>query len=383
MEIETTRATPAWVDALPEVLRSRGPLELDVWQWLAVPLWLVAALGIGFVLGRGLRLLMLLITRRTTNTFDDLVVERLGTPLSFGIGLAAAYGLLPVWAPPPAVHRGLTEALKVLVVVAVFWTVLRLVDVVAQRITAATWAQRAESRSLVPLASRITKVTVVALGAVTLFAQLGYPVASILAGLGIGGIAVALAAQKTVENLFGAFALGLDQPMRVGDFVRIDDFVGTVEAVGLRSTRVRTLDRTLITMPNSRVADMKIESFAARDRLRLFTTLRLSWGTTAAQVRAVIAGIEGRLKAQPKLWPDVFTVRFVQVGEASLDLEVMAWFSLTDWNEFTLLRQELLLQFLEEIEKAGTSLALPTRTVRLEARREQAEQAEQVTSPRA
>lgn len=362
MEIETTRP-PTWVDALPDALKARGPFELDVWQWVALPLWILASLGAGLLIGRALHFGVKAVTSRTPTKHDDLIADRLALPLGFGFGLAVAYGLLPLLAPPPRLSAWIAEALKVLVVVVVFWVVLRVVDVAARRVAASTWAQNPASRSLVPLGSRILKVTIVALGAVTLFAQLGYPVASILAGLGIGGIAVALAAQKTVENLFGAFALGLDQPLRVGDFVKIEDFVGTVEAVGLRSTRVRTLDRTLITMPNGRVADLRIESFSERDRLRLFTTMRLSIGTTPEQLRAVIAGVEKCLRAQPKLWTESFTVRFVQLNEASLDVEVMAWFLTTDWNEFTLIRQELLLQFLEQIAAAGTSLAVPYRRI--------------------
>ena len=189
--------------------------------------------------------------------------------------------------------------------------------------------------------------------------------ASLLAGLGIGGIAVALAAQKSVENLLGSVAIGVDQLFRVGDFVRVEDFTGTVEEIGLRSTRFRTLDRTLITIPNGRLADMRTETFAVRDRLRLLANLGLVYGTSAAQVRAVLAGLDGALRAHPKLWPESFSVRLTELRDSSLNVEVMAWFQTADWNEFTLIRQELLLQFMTVVEEAGTSLAFPTRTVHL------------------
>ena len=218
---------------------------------------------------------------------------------------------------------------------------------------------------LLPLGRKLAKVLLLAIGVVSVLNELGFHVESLLAGLGIGGIALALAAQKTVENLFGSVAIGVDQPFRVGDFVKVEDVVGTVESIGMRSTRIRTLDRTVVTLPNGKLADLKAETFAARDRLRLFANLGLVHGTTAAQLRAVIAGVEKALQAHPRIWPGGTTVRFTEFREAALNVEVMAWLQMTDWNAFTAERQELLLRFLEVVEAAGTSLAYPTRTVHL------------------
>jgi len=150
------------------------------------------------------------------------------------------------------------------------------------------------------------------MGVVAVLSELGYPVASLIAGLGIGGLALALAlaAQKTVENLFGAFSIGVDQPFQEGDFVRIEDFVGTVESVGLRSTRIRTLDRTLIIMPNGKLADMRIETFSVRDRMRLSCVIGLVYSTTETQMRQVLTGLEARLRAHPKIWAETVVVRF-------------------------------------------------------------------------
>jgi MscS family membrane protein len=200
---------------------------------------------------------------------------------------------------------------------------------------------------------------------VAVISELGYPVASLIAGLGIGGLALALASQKTVENLFGAFSIGVDQPFREGDFVKVEDFMGTVEAIGLRSTRLRTLDRTLITIPNGKLAEMRIESFAVRDRIRLACTLGLVYGTTANQMRLVVAGLEQTLRQHPKIWPEGITVRLKELTPSSLDIEIMAWFATADYTEFQLIRQEILLQFMEVVEKAETSFAFPTRTVHL------------------
>jgi MscS family membrane protein len=211
--------------------------------------------------------------------------------------------------------------------------------------------------------SRMAKILVLVLAALTLLSELGFSVTSLIAGLGIGGLALALAAQKTVENLFGAFSIGADQPFREGDFVRIEEFVGTVEAIGLRSTRIRTLDRTLISIPNGKLADMRLESLTERDRMRLACIIGLVYSTTAAQMREALEGFERVLRSHPRIWPDAVVVRFKEFGDSSLNIEIMAWFQTRQWSEFQLMRQEVLLQFMDVVEKAGSSFAFPTRTI--------------------
>jgi MscS family membrane protein len=244
--------------------------------------------------------------------------------------------------------------------------VARSINIAAQIIGQSPWAQSSPaSRTLLPLGARVLQLLLLAIAVVALLSDLGYPVASLLAGLGIGGIAMALAAQKTVENLFGAFSIGADQPFREGDFVKIEDFVGTVEKVGLRSTRVRTLDRTLISIPNGKLAEMRIESYSARDRFRLSTVIGLTYDTSADRVRRAVEGFERVLREHPKTWQESIIVRFKEFGASSLNIEVMAWFEVTDWNEFQIVRQEILFQFMTVVEQVGSSFAFPTRTVHL------------------
>jgi len=247
------------------------------------------------------------------------------------------------------------------------WAVWRFVDVVAEISWDSPWSHNhAGSRGLIPLARRAGKAVVAAAALLLLLSALGYPVTSLIAGLGIGGLALALASQKTVENLFGAFSLGIDQPFREGDFVRIDDLLGTVERLGLRSTRIRTLDRTLVSIPNGKLAEMRLETFAVRDRMRFACSLGVVYGTSAEQVKRILNELEQLLRSHPKLWPDGVSVRFTELTSFALNLEVSCWFDTRDFDEFTLIRQELLLAFLKIVEDAGTALAYPTRTVRVE-----------------
>jgi MscS family membrane protein len=241
------------------------------------------------------------------------------------------------------------------------------IDVSVMHVASAPWAHaRPASRGLLTLGGRIIKVIVVAIGLIGFLGGLGVPVASLLAGLGIGGIALAFGAQKTVENLFGAFAIGVDQPLREGDLVLVDDGVhGTVEAVGLRSTRIRTLDRTIVSLPNGRLSDMRIETFALRDRCRLHTVIGLVYGTTSAQLHSVLAGLEGVLRAHPGIWPGELVVRFTHFGASALEIHVQAWFQTQEQNVFRLWRQEVLLGFMAVVEEAGTAFAFPTQTLHI------------------
>jgi MscS family membrane protein len=357
----------AWLDEdLPAWLLRVGPRNILYWQWAALPLLLLSTWLLGIVLSRLTQRLLGRLAARTATQWDDHLLMRIGSPLTLAWTLTLGYLALPwlgLYKPAEGVVHRIVHAGFVLVF---FWTLLRLVDVARQILFGASWTRaHPGALALLPLGARVAKVLVFVFAVVGMLSELGYPVASLVAGLGIGGLAVALAAQKTVENLFGAFSLGADQPFREGDFVHIEDFVGTVEAIGLRSTRIRTLDRTLITIPNGKLADMRLESFTARDRLRLACTVGVVYETSATQMQQVLDGFERVLRAHPKTWPDAVIVRFASFGDSSLNIDVMAWFQTTDWNEFQLIRQGILLQFMAVVEKAGSSFAFPTRTVHL------------------
>lgn len=371
----TVDLIPAWyaslgdrwlLENLPPVLLRPGPADILWWQWIALPLIAFIAVIFGKVAGRIVQAIAVRLTARTTFTWDDVIISRLSGPLSAALALAAAAALLPflgLYAPAAAAAFRVVRAGYFVVF---FWSLFRLVDVGFHLVGSTPWAMASgTSRALIPLGSRVAKAGVLAIATVAVLSLLGYPVASLVAGLGIGGLALALAAQKTVENLFGAFSLGVDQPFRVGDFVKVEDFVATVESVGLRSTRFRTLDRTLVSIPNGKLADSRLESFSARDRMRLHTIIGLVYETTEAQMREVLAGFEQVLKSHPKIWTEAMVVRFREFGASSLDIEVMAWFETPEFSEFQLFRQEVLLGFMGVVEKAGSSFAFPTRTVHL------------------
>jgi len=332
---------------------------------------LVASVLAGFVAGRILvaivRPAVARAARRSATEWDDRLVDVLATPVSVLLSIQGVRLALPWLAVDPRALSVASSAIALATIAVALWIGFRSVDLVIGVAAQRSWAvDRPASRSLLAIAGRLAKGAIVVVAVLILLAYLGVSVASLIAGLGIGGLAVALAAQKTVENLFGTVSIGIDQPLREGDFVRIDDFVGTVESIGLRSTRVRTLDRTLVTIPNGQLADQRVESFAVRDRIRLSCTIGLVYSTTPAQMRGVLAGLEEALRAHPDIWSDTVVVKLSSLGESSLDIEVMAWFQTTDWGHFQTIRQDMLLRFMEVVEAHGTSFAFPTRTLHVE-----------------
>ncbi len=356
-----------WVrDWMPERLQRYGPWELTWWQWLAIPALVVLVLGLGRLLGAFTTALLHRLFLRTPTEWDERLLTRTSPALTMLWALAAAAALLPWLALLPTALGFARSLLGGLATLAVFWALWRSVDVWAQFLTERPWAaDNPSARSLLSVTRNLAKVFVGVGGVVATLAALGYPVATVLAGLGIGGIALAFGAQKTIENLFGSVALAADQPFRVGDFVKIEDFSGNVERIGMRSTQIRTLDRTLVSLPNGKLADMRVEDFASRDRIRFAATVGLGHGTSEEQVRRVVSGVEAILRANPKVRPEPVVARLAALSPVSLDVEVQCWFETSDFAEFRDLRQEALLGIMRVVAEAGTSFAYATQTVHL------------------
>jgi MscS family membrane protein len=349
-----------------DALLETGPFALMWWQWLALlGAAAIAWLG-GRILGSLTRAILKRVTAQTDTAWDDRLVGSIGPPISLAWLLflfAAISHSIGLSLPAEAVIRRVIGGLAV---ATIFWALWRSINVIVDLMLSRPWAAgSASTRHLLAIGGNLLKGVIGVLGVLALLAALGYPVTTVLAGLGIGGLALAFGAQKTVENLFGSMAIAIDQPFRVGDFVRVGDFTGTVEDIGLRSSRFRTPDRTLISIPNGALADQRLESLAERDRMRLATTIGLQYGTTRAQLEQVLAGFRQVLLSHPKIWADTVIVAFSQLGASSLDIEVVAWFQTENPLEFNACRQEVLLEFMRVVEEAGTAFAFPTRTVHL------------------
>ena len=219
---------------------------------------------------------------------------------------------------------------------------------------------------LMRLVFRLIAVVLATFVVIHLGESLGVSVAPMIAGLGVGGLAVALAVRPTLENVIGGFILFADAPVRVGEFCRFGDKLGTIEGIGLRSVRVRGLDRTVITVPNAEFCQLQLINFTRRDSILLHTTLRLRYETTADQLRLALARLRELLIRHPRVSPDPARVRFVGYGDSSLDLEIFAFIQTRDFGEFLAIQEDLNLRIKDIVEACGSGFAFPSRTLYVE-----------------
>jgi MscS family membrane protein len=363
-EVVVEQATTGLRALLPPSMLEQA-LGLERWQWLALPIVVALVVALGLLAAKLTEVIASRLARRTKTQTDDRLVLALRSPFRVLWFSLLGRVALPAVALPAGVEGGLQRGLRIDLGVAFFWAMVRLVSVWTESFSGSEWANaRPGSRALVNLASRVSKLALIALAVLATLSELGYSVTSVLAGLGLGGLALALGAQKTLENVFGAFALAVDQPFREGDFVKVEEVSGTVETIGLRSTRIRTVDRTLVTIPNGKLADLRLESYAPRDRIRLQQTLSLEFGTSVAQLKAIRDALDARLRQSPKVLADTVVVRLGKIGTSSLEVDLVAFFQVTEFEEFRVIREEVLLAFLEIVEQQGARFADPARAVR-------------------
>lgn len=214
--------------------------------------------------------------------------------------------------------------------------------------------------SILLLARGIGDLLIIFAGVLAALSYFGVNLTAALAGLGVGGIAVALAAQKTLENVIGGVSLIFDKAVRVGDMLRVGDTAGTVEEITLRSTRIRTPDRTVVSVPNGQIASLSVETLSARDWFWFHPLISLQYGTTAAQIQAVVTDIRELLHANSSVDPNSVRVRFLGFAASSLNVDVFAYVYARDGNHFLEIQEGLLLQVMGIVERAGTQFALPS-----------------------
>lgn len=363
---------------LPAILFEMRIAGIPLVEWLGVVVVALAAIFLAYVVTG---VIIWLLRRHDSELFQQLGRFAAG-PLRLVVGVlifAAGEKFLSL----TILARTVLSAVEsTLLIVAMAWTALRLIDVLGAMLTRRLVARgQGNVIAIVAPARKVVKVLVVAFALVAMLGSFGFNVTALIAGLGVGGIAFALAAQKTIENMFGGVTLFANQPVRVGDFCRFGDKVGTVEDVGLYSTRVRTLERTVITVPNADFAGLQLENYSGRDKIWYHPTLGLRYETTPDQIRYILVAVREMLYAHPKVDPDTARVRFVGFGASSLDLEVFSYVQVTDFGEFLEVAEDLNLRIMDIVAEAGSGFAFPSQTMYVEQSdgvdRDAAERAEQ------
>ncbi|GAB5373744.1 MAG: hypothetical protein AcusKO_02060 [Acuticoccus sp.] len=195
--------------------------------------------------------------------------------------------------------------------------------------------------------------------------RIGLPVYGIVAGLGVGGLAIALAVRPTLENFVGGIILYADRPVKVGDFCQFGNMLGTVEEIGLRSTKVRSLNRTLVTVQNSEFSQLSITNFSRRDANLMQTTIRLRHETSAQQLAAIIEALGAMLRADGRVKPDTVRVAFLDIAESALNVEIWAYIDTADYTRFLKIKEDLLIKVMAIVEEQGSAFAKPSQTTYL------------------
>ena len=345
------------------------------WQsnFLGIQAWQIGGLLLVVLLGYVARkVTMLLVSRPVSRLVGRwLPTEQQEAPrrLSLPIGNFVLIGVLAIGLPvlrlPEGVMRPTNIALRAFAMLAAIWLGFIIADLVA--LWLAGRASKTESKlddQLVPLFRKSLKLVMAVLGSVFLLQNLNVDVGSLLAGLGLGGLAFALAAKDTVANLFGSVMIFIDKPFQVGDWVKIgSDLEGTVEEVGFRTTRVRTFYDSLITVPNARIVDTAVDNLGIRRYRRYSTILGLTYDTPPERVEAFCAGVRELLLRLDGVRRDYFIVELQDFTPHSLGILLYCFFEAPTWTEELRFRSNLNLEILRLAARLGVSFALPARTI--------------------
>jgi MscS family membrane protein len=351
----------AFEKRLPRPLVDWTFLDTPLWRWFALVLLAVLLTALSSLLLRVLLVLAHPILRRLAAYLHTAFLEALAGPLRLLVAVSGFRAGMEFIEPSALLRYYLGRILVFLFAIGVTWAAMRLIDVSTDRIRFVLAAEHADlSSSMLPLVNKMIKIIIFVLMISAILGNWGYNTTTVLAGVGVGGLAVALAAQKTLENLFGGIAVISDRPVLVGDLCRFGERTGRVEEIGLRSTRRRTLDRSLVTVPNGQFSSMPLENLSQRDKIWFHPRISLVRETSPAQIRQLIGSISRLLASNSRVDIAGRSVWFAAVGAYSLDLDVSAYILTSDDDEFSRVQQELLLRLLETVEGAGACLAVPT-----------------------
>jgi MscS family membrane protein len=338
-------------------------LENELWKYIFSFLYIFLAFYVSKFLDYATRVWLKRLAQKTDTQFDDLLLELLNGPVkivSFVIFLRIG---LEVFDWPPVVDMVMTKGFAIVVAITITYTVLKFLDLMLN-----FWHRRISNESdkafndqLFPIIRKTLKAFVVVVATLVTLSNIGVNITAAIASLSIGGLALGLAAQDTVANLFGAVSILLDKPFRIGDRIQLDAVDGTVESIGLRSTRVRNLDGHLITVPNKTMGNATIVNITRRPNIKTVMNIGVTYDTTPAKLKQALAILNEIYRAHPKTGDLI--VSFNKFGDFSLNIMVVHWWSDTDHKAYLVGMQEMNLLIKERFDAEGIGFAFPTQTL--------------------
>jgi MscS family membrane protein len=312
---------------------------------------------------RGLKKL----TDKTRTKYDGLLLDAVSTPLSAVILIGGAYyAVLALKLPsePYDLSAFATSAFNIAVSAIVIWSLFRVSNFLAKLLMNMFSKMDEEmAENFAPLITQAVKITIVSMGILVVIQNLGYSIGSVLAGLGIGGLAIALAAQDTIANVFGTFVMVIDKPFKKGDWVRFRDIDGDVETIGFRSTKVRTWEKSLKILPNKLLTSEVIENFSEMPKRRVSTRIGIPYSTPPDKVMQLRDEMENILHEDPGVDQDYLFVYFDNFAPSSLELFVYYFTKTTVWKDYLEVRQTINIKFMKAAASLGISFAFPSQTV--------------------
>ena len=344
-------------------------LGLAMWQYATM--LILAALGflIHFITSRIFSFIISLIANSNLgkDRFDKKTVKRLGRILSYLLVTYMVFVFVPVLQLPTGLVYYILLSLRVSRTVLFVMMALRLVSLIRSYMLFVT-AQTSNptDEHLVPIVARIINVLIVCAGFVQILSIFYVNVTAMIAGLSIGGLAIALAAQETVKNLFGSMMIYADKPFKIGDMITVGAVTGTIEDIGFRSTRIRTLDTSLISIPNGNLMNETINNLGLRKHRRYNTVINIAYHTPPTLVHSFVEGLREIALTHPEVDKDEIYVHLNNLGPSSIDIIFVIFFNTNEWALELKWKEEIISSILELTASLGILFAYPTTSLHIE-----------------
>lgn len=341
---------------------------LFVWQLIGIFLFIIAILVLHRLLTWLFQLIITRLERRfSTISSQSTIVRKIAKPLSLLFITLIIIPFEPMLQLPVNISRYTVLIIQALTPLFLTMALYRAVDILGEYLVEV--AERTENKlddQLVPLVRKALKVFIVIIGGLVVLQSLQFNITALLAGISIGGIALALAAQDTLKNLFGSLMIFLDRPFQIGDWINFSGVDGTVEEVGFRSTRVRTFANSLVYVPNGKLADMTIDNFGLRQYRRFSTKIALTYDTPTALIEEFVAGLREIVDHHPNTRKDYYEIHMNDMNSHSLDILFYIFFKVPSWSDELKARHEVIIAIMELAEQLEVRFAFPTQTLHIE-----------------
>ncbi len=307
------------------------------------------------------------LTGKTKTTMDDKIIDVIEPPVSFLFIVAGIWLFCRALKLPEGPMQFAGSIIRSMTVIAVIWTAYRATDIITGFFTKI--ARKTENElddQIVQFSGKFLRAAIIIIGVMIIVREWGYDIAGLVAGLGIGGLAFALAAKDTVANLFGSITILLDKPFVIGDWIETPQLEGTVEDIRLRSTQIRTFSNAVTSVPNSVIANSPVTNWSRMKKRRIKYNLGVTYSSTGAQMEDCVKQIRDMLEKHPEIDNDVIFVRFTDFGESALEIFLYFFTKTTVWGEYLRVREDVNLRIMKIVENLGMNTAFPSQSLYIE-----------------